>query len=155
MATRSKVINGQAFIETKPKKTRQGNGSHTKYAASSRNNKPKRYRGQGRWDLKLEKQWKCCGLLNGIFQKQQPTANFPSRRWKLRLMNTVISIHQHLLKNPKYWRNPMATNHVPDHVPWMMKQDHGTTVLITDPKSDKYLNMASTRRERSNNTKTS
>ncbi len=35
-------------IESKPKKTRQGKGKHTKYAASSRNNKPKVYRGQGK-----------------------------------------------------------------------------------------------------------
>jgi hypothetical protein len=35
-------------IEAKPKKTRQGTGAHTKYAASSRNSSRKRYRGQGR-----------------------------------------------------------------------------------------------------------
>ena len=35
-------------IESKPKKTRQGCGQHTKYAASSRNAKRKRYRGQGK-----------------------------------------------------------------------------------------------------------
>ena len=35
-------------IEAKPKKTRQGNGKHTKYAASSRNKAPKRSRGQGK-----------------------------------------------------------------------------------------------------------
>tara|TARA_B100000073_G_scaffold231052_1_gene192907 strand:+ start:730 stop:876 length:147 start_codon:yes stop_codon:yes gene_type:complete len=46
---RSKVgISGGAFVESKPKKTRQGSGQHTKYAASSRNNKKKRYRGQGK-----------------------------------------------------------------------------------------------------------
>jgi hypothetical protein len=39
---------GTAFIESRPKKTRQGSGQHTKYAATSRNSKPKRYRGQGR-----------------------------------------------------------------------------------------------------------
>lgn len=39
---------GSAFIESQPKKTRQGSGKHTKYAASSRNGKPKSYRGQGR-----------------------------------------------------------------------------------------------------------
>jgi hypothetical protein len=49
----------------------------------------------------------------------------------------------------------MATNHIPDHIPWMMKTDHGTVVLITDPKSDKYLDMASRRRERSIKHKTS
>ena len=35
-------------IESKPKKTRQGNGKHTKYAASSRNGAPKRSRRQGK-----------------------------------------------------------------------------------------------------------
>jgi len=46
---RSKVgISGGAFIEATPKKTRQGSGQHTKYAATSRNNKKKRYRGQGK-----------------------------------------------------------------------------------------------------------
>ena len=34
-----------------PKKTRQGDGNGTKYAASSRNGKRKPYRGQGRKDL--------------------------------------------------------------------------------------------------------
>ena len=49
MAVRSKVgLSGGAFIEAKPKKTRQGEGQHTKYAASSRNSAKKRYRGQGR-----------------------------------------------------------------------------------------------------------
>ena len=37
-----------SFIESKPKKTRQGDGKHTKCAASSRNEKKKRYRGQGK-----------------------------------------------------------------------------------------------------------
>jgi len=40
-------LNGQ-LIESKPKKTRQGTGKHTKYAATSRNAKRKRYRGQGK-----------------------------------------------------------------------------------------------------------
>jgi hypothetical protein len=35
------------IIESKPKKTRQGSGAHTKYASSSRNGAQKRYRGQG------------------------------------------------------------------------------------------------------------
>ena len=39
---------GKVVIESKPKKSRQGTGAHTKYAASSRNKAPKRYRGQGR-----------------------------------------------------------------------------------------------------------
>ena len=39
---------GLSLIETKPKKTRQGRGKHTKYAATSRNKAKKIYRGQGR-----------------------------------------------------------------------------------------------------------
>jgi hypothetical protein len=35
-------------IEAKPKKTRQGRGKHSSYAATSRNGARKRYRGQGR-----------------------------------------------------------------------------------------------------------
>ena len=38
----------QEQSETRPKKTRQGRGKHTKYAATSRNLGKKRYRGQGR-----------------------------------------------------------------------------------------------------------
>lgn len=34
--------------ESTPKNTRQGCGKHTKYAASSRNNARKMYRGQGK-----------------------------------------------------------------------------------------------------------
>tara|TARA_Y100000004_G_scaffold196451_1_gene266506 strand:- start:5183 stop:5329 length:147 start_codon:yes stop_codon:yes gene_type:complete len=41
-------LSGGVFIEGKPKKTRQGSGKNTKYAATSRNNAKKRYRGQGR-----------------------------------------------------------------------------------------------------------
>ena len=48
MAARSKSLSGGVFIEPLPKKTRQGNGKHTKYAASSRNGAKKRYRGQGK-----------------------------------------------------------------------------------------------------------
>ena len=48
MAVRSKSLSGGDFIEPLPKKTRQGNGKHTKYAASSRNGAKKRYRGQGK-----------------------------------------------------------------------------------------------------------
>tara|TARA_X000000368_G_scaffold78151_1_gene58396 strand:- start:624 stop:767 length:144 start_codon:yes stop_codon:yes gene_type:complete len=40
--------NGIETVESKPKKTRQGNGKHTKYASSSRNSAPKRRRGQGK-----------------------------------------------------------------------------------------------------------
>ena len=38
---------GAVKIESKPKKSRQGAGKHTKYSASSRNGARKRYRGQG------------------------------------------------------------------------------------------------------------
>lgn len=48
MAARSKSISGGSLIESKPKKTRQGSGQHTKYASTSRNNARKRYRGQGK-----------------------------------------------------------------------------------------------------------
>ena len=42
-------INKKALeSEAKPKKTRQGYGKHTKYAATSRNVRKKRYRGQGK-----------------------------------------------------------------------------------------------------------
>jgi hypothetical protein len=43
-----KSLSGAEFIESQPKKTRQGTGKHTKYAATSGNAKKKRYRGQGR-----------------------------------------------------------------------------------------------------------
>jgi len=36
------------FIQSPPKKTRQGAGKHTKYAATSRNSARKVYKGQGR-----------------------------------------------------------------------------------------------------------
>lgn len=45
MAKRPSLTGTQ--IESKPKKTRQGCGQHTKYAATSRNKARKRYRGQG------------------------------------------------------------------------------------------------------------
>jgi len=46
---RSKIgLSGEKFVESKPKKTRQGSGKNTKYAASSRNSAKKAYRGQGR-----------------------------------------------------------------------------------------------------------
>ena len=35
-------------IEAPPKKTKQGNGKHTKYSATSRNRARKPYRGQGK-----------------------------------------------------------------------------------------------------------
>ena len=49
MAMRSKVgVVKDGFMPGKPKKSRQGSGKHTKYAATSRNNNKKAYRGQGR-----------------------------------------------------------------------------------------------------------
>ena len=38
----------QGDTESRPKKTRQGKGKHSKYAATSRNGAKKRYRGQGK-----------------------------------------------------------------------------------------------------------
>ena len=48
MAKIKQSLLGKKIIEAVPKKTRQGAGQHTKYAATSRNNKKKRYRGQGK-----------------------------------------------------------------------------------------------------------
>ena len=49
MAAKSKVgLNKSTFTPGKPKKTRQGKGTNTKYAASSRNKARKMYRGQGK-----------------------------------------------------------------------------------------------------------
>jgi hypothetical protein len=48
MAKLKKSLTGQSLIESTPKNTRQGQGKHTKYAATSRNNAKKAYRGQGR-----------------------------------------------------------------------------------------------------------
>jgi hypothetical protein len=45
--TKRPSLSGKVVIESKPKKTRQGSGAHTKYASSSRNGARKRYRGQG------------------------------------------------------------------------------------------------------------
>lgn len=42
------LMGGGNMIESTPKKTRQGAGQHTKYAATSRNSAKKRYRGQGK-----------------------------------------------------------------------------------------------------------
>ena len=41
-------LTSNANIESRPKKTRQGSGQHTKLSATSRNSAKKRYRGQGR-----------------------------------------------------------------------------------------------------------
>jgi len=49
MAVRAKVgLNKGSFMPGKPKKSRQGAGKNTKYAASSRNKAKKMYRGQGK-----------------------------------------------------------------------------------------------------------
>jgi hypothetical protein len=49
MAVRAKVgLSGERFIEPTRKKTRQGDGARTKYAATSSNKAKKRYRGQGK-----------------------------------------------------------------------------------------------------------
>ena len=46
MAKRPSLTNKET-VESKPKKTRQGEGKHTKCAATSRNGAQKKYRGQG------------------------------------------------------------------------------------------------------------
>ena len=43
----AKTFSGENKLESTPKKTRQGRGKHTKYAATSRNGAKKRRRGQG------------------------------------------------------------------------------------------------------------
>lgn len=48
MAKLKKSLIGTEFVEAQPKKSRQGTGKHTKYAATSRNKARKRYRGQGK-----------------------------------------------------------------------------------------------------------
>ncbi|MFZ9740279.1 MAG: hypothetical protein ACO3CQ_00085 [Candidatus Nanopelagicaceae bacterium] len=48
MAAVKKSLIGTVFLESIPKKTRQGAGKHTKYAATSRNGARKKYRGQGK-----------------------------------------------------------------------------------------------------------
>jgi len=47
MAVKKMAKGGGTFIESTPKKTRQGNGKNSKYSATSRNKARKRYRGQG------------------------------------------------------------------------------------------------------------
>ena len=42
------IRKGGGYVEGVPKKSRQGTGAHTKYAASSRNKAKKKYRGQGK-----------------------------------------------------------------------------------------------------------
>jgi hypothetical protein len=48
MAKAKTGLNGTIFVEAIPKKSRQGNGKHSKYSATSRNSARKRYRGQGK-----------------------------------------------------------------------------------------------------------
>jgi hypothetical protein len=48
MAKLKSSLTGKSMIESHPKKTRQGDGQNTKYAASSRNSARKKYRGQGK-----------------------------------------------------------------------------------------------------------
>ncbi len=43
-----KTISGGKIVESRPKKSRQGNGKHTKHTATSRNGRTKATRGQGR-----------------------------------------------------------------------------------------------------------
>ena len=44
----AKTFNTGNTIQSRPKKTRQGGGKHSKYAATSRNSARKRPRGQGK-----------------------------------------------------------------------------------------------------------
>ena len=48
MAKMKQSLLGGSYVEAIPKKSRQGKGNHSKYAATSRNGAKKRYRGQGR-----------------------------------------------------------------------------------------------------------
>ena len=48
MANKSGMMGSNYCTDSKPKKSRQGRGKHSKYAATSRNSARKRYRGQGR-----------------------------------------------------------------------------------------------------------
>ena len=48
MAKWSGMMGATFYTESRPKKTRQGTGKHSKYSATSRNSARKRYRGQGR-----------------------------------------------------------------------------------------------------------
>ncbi len=48
MAKAKSGLSGGPTIESKPKRTRQGSGQHSKHSATSRNARRKRYRGQGR-----------------------------------------------------------------------------------------------------------
>ena len=46
--TKSGAWGSSEFVEATPKKSRQGQGKHTKLSATSRNGAKKRYRGQGK-----------------------------------------------------------------------------------------------------------
>tara|TARA_B100001173_G_scaffold226454_1_gene196456 strand:+ start:3613 stop:3765 length:153 start_codon:yes stop_codon:yes gene_type:complete len=46
--TKSGNFGSITVTETNPKKTRQGRGKNTKYAATSRNSAKKQYKGQGK-----------------------------------------------------------------------------------------------------------
>lgn len=48
MAKPKGALNKSSYIPGPPKRTRQGDGGGTKYAASSRNAARKKYRGQGK-----------------------------------------------------------------------------------------------------------
>ena len=48
MTANRKTLNGSEGIASHPKNTRQGNGKHTKYTATSRNKARKPSRGQGK-----------------------------------------------------------------------------------------------------------
>ena len=48
MAKFKQSLTGQSFVEAIPKKTRQGNGKHSKHCATARNSARKKYRGQGK-----------------------------------------------------------------------------------------------------------
>ena len=42
------IMKGGGYVEGRPKKSRQGNGKHSKLSATSRNGEKKRYRGQSK-----------------------------------------------------------------------------------------------------------
>ncbi len=48
MSKIKRSLMGTDYVESIPKKTRQGQGKHTKFVATSKNNKKKKSRGQGK-----------------------------------------------------------------------------------------------------------
>tara|TARA_B100001989_G_scaffold246681_1_gene217872 strand:+ start:7285 stop:7431 length:147 start_codon:yes stop_codon:yes gene_type:complete len=48
MATKTGMMGSVFNTDSRPKKSRQGRGKHSKYSATSRNGAKKRYRGQGK-----------------------------------------------------------------------------------------------------------